>query len=315
VRDDLDALVDLGNHAARGGEAELEPLTRHALEEFLRAPEVDPARDLQVWTDGRGVAGFARVWVLSRGDERHAVLFYSIRDDDAALERAAIDWAAARLGAEAHPRRRLIHDVAVRDPDRAARLAALGFAVRRIRLSMGRPVPGPPIDAPLPPGYRIRSVRPGDDADGYAAVFNETFADTHDFTPMTAASFLHDTTDPAYRAELDLVLEAPGGALAGFSYQTIDPDTPRTGYLNAIGVARAHRRRGLDAALIAAAIGALDARGVREVHLSADEDSPSAAPRIYERLGFAIRFRCARMALPLDNVTPSGQAAPPWRPK
>lgn len=302
MRDDLDALVDLGNHAARGGEAELEPLTRHGLEEFLRAPDCDPARDLQVWTDARGVAGFARIWRMPKADGLHGILRYSIRDDDAALERAAIDWAAARIAPGL-----LIHDVAVRDPGRAARLAALGFVVRRVKLSMGRPVAGPPIHAPLPAGHRIRPATAAD-AEAYAAIFNETFADTHDFTPMTAAQFLHDLTDPAYRPELDLLLEAPDRRVIGFSYQTIDPDTPHTGYLNAIGVARAHRGRGLAAALIARAIAALDAAGVREVHLMADEDSPSAAPRIYERLGFAIRFRSTRMALPLDPEPAAGGA-------
>jgi mycothiol synthase len=209
----------------------------------------------------------------------------------------------------------VIHYVAVGYPVGAARLAGLGFETRRIRVSMGRPVSGQPIPDAPPPGHRIRGVRPADDAAAYAELFNETFADTHDFSPLTEASFLHDTTDPAYLPERDLVLEAPDGTLLGFCYVSVDPGTPRTGYINSIGVRRAHRRRGLAAVLIGAGIAALDAAGVTEVHLHADADSPTSAPRVYERLGFAIRFHSIRLALALDNVTPPGQAAPPWRPK
>lgn len=303
--DDLDALVALANHAALGGDAELEPRTRAQLHGVLTSPETDVARDLRVWSDGDGAVGaFARAWVGPRGDETHAMLTYAIgAERDAALEEEIVRWAARRLGEAAGDGRvsRLTHVVALRDRGRADRLARLGFSVYRQRLDMGRAVL-PAIEAPLPAGMTIRPVDAVAEAARYVDLFNETFCDTHDFSPLDETTFLHDTTTPDYRPDFDLVLETAGGDLAGFCYVTLDPATPGIGTIATVAVRLAWRRRGLAGCLVAAGLDALRAAGAATANLQVDVDSPNGAARVYERLGFATRFAETRLALAGDAL-------------
>ncbi len=289
---DHDRLVELINHAALAGEAELEPRSRPALVSELTSPQIDGERDLRVWCDPTGaIRAFARLRIEPSAETTSGRLHYAIGDArDLDLEPAVIDWAAGRLREAAPAPRRLVHAIAVRDPDRAGRLAALGFVPHRVRHSMARALATELPAAPLPAGYRIRPGLGAPDADGYVAAFNEAFADAHDFSPLTIAEFHHDNASPGYRPEHDLVLETADGAIAGFCFVAVDDEQPRLAYVGAVGVRRAHRRLGLGASLLVRALAQLRDDGITDVHLHVDSDSPTGAPRLYQRLGFAVRY-------------------------
>jgi ribosomal protein S18 acetylase RimI-like enzyme len=289
-------VVALVNAAALAGEDDL--VTRDALIAELTAPTYDPARDFRAWRDAAGaLRAFARVRIEPVRGEHHGRLHYAIaRADDAALEPEVIAWAAARLREAAPAPRRLVHAVGPRDAARAGRLAALGFTPYRRRSALGRAI-APLPDVPLAPGFTIRPCHGVGDAAGYVAAFNEAFADTLDFSPLSIDEWTHDTLAPGYKRDLDLVVEAPDGTIVGFCYATLDDDQPSLGCIAAIGVCRAYRRAGLAASLLARALGALAAAGATSAHLHVDDDSPTGAPRLYARLGFALRRREVRYAI------------------
>ncbi|MCB9564484.1 MAG: GNAT family N-acetyltransferase [Kofleriaceae bacterium] len=303
---DHDALVHLVNRGALGGEGDVEDKPRDALITELTAPTLDADRDLRLWLDDAGaIAAFARLRREPVDGGTDGRLLYTIRDGDAAaraLEREVVTWAARRLCEAAAPRRRLIHAVSVRDPARADRLAGLGFAPLRRRHTMVRDLTGALPDAPPPDGIRIRPCRGAADAEAYVAVFNAAFADSLDFSPLTVAEFLHDVAAPDYRPHRDAVAEARDGTLAGHCFVVVDASQPRRGYVASLGVAPGHRRTGLGAALLAAALHRLRADGVTEAYLNVDVDSPTGAPRLYQRLGFTVGFVETRLALDEPGV-------------
>jgi ribosomal protein S18 acetylase RimI-like enzyme len=63
------------------------------------------------------------------------------------------------------------------------------------------------------------------------------------------------------------------------------PEDPELAWIFTVGVRREWRRRGIAQALLQACFGALHARGLREVALGVDADSPTGATRVYERVG------------------------------
>ncbi len=298
--DDLERLVALINGAALGGEAELEAKTAAAFAAEIAAPGIAPARDLRVWCGGGGaIVGFGRVRVEAVGREHHGRLHLSIAAAaDAGLEAEIVRWAARRL-VEAAPDGapvRLVHGVGVRDPGRADRLVALGFVPYRIKLDMGRRTAEPPNLA-LPEGFVLRACRGVDDAAAYVDAHNDAFVDAHDFAPLTVAELVHDIGGDHYRADRDLILEDEGGVIAGFCYVVVEAGL---GYIGTLGVRRPYRRRGLAGGLLAAALRKLRDDGVADAHLHVDADSLTGATRLYQRLGFAVRF--AETRLSLDNA-------------
>lgn len=86
-----------------------------------------------------------------------------------------------------------------------------------------------------------------------------------------------------------LVAEA-GGLVAGY---VIAHHAADEGEILNLGVALAHRRRGVGRALVEHVLSALAARGVRAVYLEVRE-SNSGARRLYEALGFGEVARRAR---------------------
>jgi ribosomal protein S18 acetylase RimI-like enzyme len=225
---------------------------------------------------------------------------------DLALERDIIAWAETRVaaGATGSAGAILVHPVGPRDPTRADRLVAFGFHVHRVRMRMVRATT-PALEAPMPAGYTLRPCHGPVEAPAYLDAFNTSFHDTHDFTPYSLDDLLHDLHDPGYRAERDLVLEDAGGAIVGFCYVSTDPATPDHAHIGAIGVLRAHRRQGLAAAVLADALRRLGADGVASVDLNVDCDSPTGAPRLYERAGFTVAHIETRYARPVGALSGS----------
>lgn len=64
--------------------------------------------------------------------------------------------------------------------------------------------------------------------------------------------------------------------------------------MDTLGIRRPWRRQGLGLALLHHAYGECWRRGVRVVRLSVDAESPTGAPRLYERAGFRMEKQFAR---------------------
>jgi ribosomal-protein-alanine N-acetyltransferase len=126
---------------------------------------------------------------------------------------------------------------------------------------------------------RIRPAAPAD-VDDVAAIERAVFSDPwsrHDFAECVTSGV------PFLVAEV-------GGLVAGY---VVAHHAADEGEILNLGVARAHRRRGLGRALVERMLTTLAARGVRAVYLEVRE-SNAGARRLYETLGFGEVARRAR---------------------
>jgi ribosomal protein S18 acetylase RimI-like enzyme len=127
-----------------------------------------------------------------------------------------------------------------------------------------------PLDGPSVP---IRQARPGDAA-AIAPLHDELFPGAH-----TTGAALVDAADDRH---IRLVAE-PRGEFAGYVAVELQPDG--SGYVDFLGVAPAHRRRGLGTELVRAGVAALRERGAGDVHLTVRE-ADHGARALYTGLGF-----------------------------
>jgi GNAT superfamily N-acetyltransferase len=119
----------------------------------------------------------------------------------------------------------------------------------------------------------IRPYRPADDASGAFDLWQATFAGAW---PLTRDVFERVTVGTGVYRDGDHLVAEEDGALAGFvATQAIgDESDRRTGHINALLVAPAHRRRGIGRALHAAALDHLRDAGVRTAQLGGGDSYP-----------------------------------------
>lgn len=176
------------------------------------------------------------------------------------------------------------------DADRLAVLARHGYTLDDdyAYVQMRRPLDEDiPAVAP-PPGYRIRPLAGVSEVDAYVAPHRAAFASDS----MTAAWRRRTLRCPEYVPALDLVAEAPDGSLAGFCVLWL-ASTRRAGQVEPLGIAPAHRGRGLARALLAEAFARLRAHGA-EVALVETESTRAPARRAYEASGFRVAHSILR---------------------
>jgi predicted N-acetyltransferase YhbS len=166
------------------------------------------------------------------------------------------------------------------DATRHAALAARGY--RRTEdgfVFFTRPIvlAGPP---PLPPGYAFDHVRGEADVARRTAVQRAAFESEF----MTEVKTRAVQASPTYRPELDLVIVAPDGEYAAFAQIWLD-EANRVGVFEPVGVAAAHRRRGLGRALMHEGARRLGELGARVACVGTGFDN-APARAMYEAAGF-----------------------------
>jgi len=133
----------------------------------------------------------------------------------------------------------------------------------------------------LPPGYTIRPVRGTAESEARVAVQRAAFASEW----MTIERYARVRASPTYRPELDLVIEAPGGELAGFALLWLDAAN-RLGVFEPLGVAAAYQRRGLGRALMLAGLRCLRDCGADYALVETGRDYEARG--LYEATGFTL---------------------------
>jgi ribosomal protein S18 acetylase RimI-like enzyme len=141
----------------------------------------------------------------------------------------------------------------------------------------------PILDADLPDGYRIRSVRGPDEVEARMTIHRAAFAPSK----MTVEKYARLTTLPHYRFEDDLVVEAPDGSLAAFAMAWWDP-IARVGEYEPVGTHPDHQRRGLGRALLAHGLRRYRDRGAGLVQVYSNTDN-AGSEGLYQAVGFARR--------------------------
>ena len=167
-------------------------------------------------------------------------------------------------------------------------LTARGFEVELRSLGMAC-APADTAEAPLPGGARIEAVGPDASDASIAAVLatrGAAFADLGALEPPDA-----EHVERFRRRGIGTVLaRSAGGELLGVASWVL----PALGVseIVAVGVPEAHRRRGIAAAVTAAAARAAFAAGADLAFLTPGHD---AAARVYARAGFRPSVRCLHL--------------------
>lgn len=146
----------------------------------------------------------------------------------------------------------------------------------------------PPLPHPLPPGYRIRPIH-GNEVQAALALHQQAFG-SQDFTNSERLAMMNTE---AYLPELDLLVVAPDGTLAGGCVCGIEQlpgkDLPQ-GYTDPVYVHPAHQGKGLARALLTAGLAGLYTHGVCTVHLGTSSEN-TAMQRAAEAAGFTCAAR------------------------
>jgi mycothiol synthase len=255
-------------------EAAVLTLRNHGLETGILLVAAEPS--------ARRAEGFAYVHGLYGGSRPELELVVAPeargRGLGAALARAVVDTVdGIPLTAWSHGNH----------PAAAALAARSGFRSVRELWLMRRPseVPAPP--ASVPPGYELRTFRPGMDDAAFLEVNAAAFADHPEQGGLDQAG-LTERMAEAWFDPAGFFVGTRDGRLVGFHWTKVHPATaglPAYGEVYVIGVHPTTQGSGLGRALLVAGLEHLAARGLDEVVLYVEAANVGAV-RLYSSYGF-----------------------------
>jgi len=238
--------------------------------------------------------GRVRVWETAEGrlvgaahPEGEGDAFLQLHPDYRHIEAEMVAWVEDHLGKRSADSSERVVRMMVYEYDsvRQRLLAQRGWqktedwGVIRVLRFGDKVLPAPQ----MPEGYILRTPRQGDDADYQRfadlinAAFHRTFHNAQEIRTFRMQS-------PSYRADLDLVAEAPDGSLAatvGFTYVAEN----RTAIVEPVCTHPDHLRKGLARALMFEGFRRIKALGA--VDVTVGTGMWEAANRFYESVGFS----------------------------
>jgi len=174
--------------------------------------------------------------------------------------------------------------------ERAALYESFGLRLNRSRPHMAY-YPLENLARPqAPPGIEVRPYSLGTDDESAVDTLNQAFADDPDGVGLTREGWLLWLAAPDWRADLSLVA-ADGDQVVGLCLCRINDERirwmgRRDGYVDTLCVRPSFQRRGVGAALLLTGLQALRRAGMVSATLETDEDNPTEAARLYQRVGF-----------------------------
>jgi mycothiol synthase len=254
-----------------------------------------PAELCSVWEQDGEVVGWSLVGPRHRsfdaqvapdrrgGELERAVLRHA--------ERATVDAMSRHRASPARPaggpREELTGEVDAGDHDRRRLLIELGWTIgppvmvrnRRSLADLARSDGERSVGAGPPVGYTIRTVRGVDEAGRLAELHAAAFGSS-----WTEEQYRRVMTSPGYAPEREYVAVTHDGRLAAFTVTWNDP-VNRLGLFEPVGTHPDHRRRGLGAALLRAAMGRMAVAGMAAATVVHETDNAAAAA-LYRSCGF-----------------------------
>lgn len=186
--------------------------------------------------------------------------------------------------ARAHGKPALHVGTYAEDRDAAALLTARGYRDVRHYFTMRIDLDEEP--APVwPQGIRGDTIA-YEEGRAFAAALDEAFADEWGWEPMEFEEWKRLRLD-APGTDLSLWFVARDGEEIAAAARC-DAERGGGGWVGAIGVRPAWRKRGLGLALLEHAFAEFHRRGQRTVRLGVDAQNPTGATRLYERAGMRI---------------------------
>jgi mycothiol synthase len=280
--EDFDAMLEVLNARGRAAYGEDET-SADELRTWLSSPKVDPERDIRVVELDGKVVGYADVDPIGSDPVRWwtSVNVHPQADTSAVVDEL-VRWVEERA-----------QEGIVRVWNPSA-IDEIGPAFERCGLRPVRHSYRMAIDlerepeAPAwPEGIAVRTFREGEGPAVYEA-FRETWIDTWEPEEEPYEDWAHWTVERQGFDPSLWFLATEGGEIAGFSLCRPSETRADTGIVNLLGVRRPWRRRGLGEALLRHSFLEFRRRGFPRVALGVDADSPTGAPRLYERAGMHV---------------------------
>ncbi len=150
------------------------------------------------------------------------------------------------------------------------------------------------LDTPIwPNGMVVRSVDVERELEQSVRAADEAFKDHYGHVDRPIEEQIERIRqrierDPNYDPELNFAVW-DGNEIAGFCYaDPISGTDETTGYINALGVLRPWRKKGLGLAILLEAFDRLASRGKEGAHLHVDAASLTGATRLYQKAGMQV---------------------------
>ena len=309
--DDIGPLVELANRAAaadRLDERETPEQWAVWLEHDSRR---DPDRDILLADVDGTLVGFTMGGWAPDNDGSHNYAVWGTVDPAwrrHGIGAALLRWTEARQRqvAAGHPpsvTKRLESWAHEGEGARIALLEGNGYAVVRYFFMMDRPTLDEIPRASFPEGVEIRPVR-DDDLPAIFEMEVAAFRDHFGGIDDTPEAFERMVRDPRRDTAL-WVVAWHGDEIVGQSLNRIDRAENEAfgvtrGWVNAVGVRRAWRSRGIGRALVAESLGVLRDAGMTSARLGVDAENPHGALGLYESLGFGVVKRGMNYRKPME---------------
>jgi mycothiol synthase len=280
--DDFDAMLEVVNAAARAAYGEDE-YSAIELRNWLSSPKLDLARDVRLAELNDRIVGYCDVDREGADPVRwwSDLKVHPEADADAVLG-ALVEWVERRADGGV---------LRAWNPSAVERIAPalerLGFRPVRHSYRMAIELGGEPEPARWPDAISVRTFREGESRVLYD-VFRETWQDTLEPEDETFEEWAHWTVEREGFDPSLWFLACEGDAIAGFSLCRPAETRSDTGVVGMLGVRRPWRKRGLGEALLRHSFAEFHRRGFPRVALGVDADSPTDAPRLYERVGMHV---------------------------
>jgi len=242
---------------------------------------MDQVENIRIWEE----EGAQRRVMAVANPETKTIYFIQIRPGHPPLLDTVIRWIETHTASKKPDpaEKQKIHIINIGgDREREAALRKRGFergpvyGILRVR-DLNAPIP----DAPVPEGFTIRSVRGREDYEKLAANIRAVFGHGEWFTADTLEGIARGSF---YIRDLDLVAEAPDGAIASFCTFRVDP-VSRATELEPMGTHPDYRGLGLAKSLIFEGMRRLKKYDPLLLYIDGAADNPRAN-RLYEATGF-----------------------------
>jgi mycothiol synthase len=281
--DDFDAMLEVLNAGGRAAYGEDE-FSAAELRTWLSSPKVDLQQDIRVAEADGMLVGYGDVDPLGADPVRWwtSIKVHPDADDLEAVIGELVRWAEQRAGRGIL---RVWNPSAIEGVGPA--FERLGLHPSRYSYRMAIEFDGEPEPAAWPEGISVRTFRSGEGHAVYDA-FCEAWVDTWEPEEEPYEEWAHWTVEREGFDPSLWFLACEGEEIAGFSLCRPSETRPDTGVVNLLGVRRRWRRRGVGEALLRHAFVEFHRRGFPRVALGVDAESPTGAPRLYERAGMHV---------------------------
>jgi mycothiol synthase len=305
-------MAEVENESVAADQIEETTQAEDIANDFEHAENFDPARDVVLVEAEGGVVGYAKLtWSINDEGQRIYWQAGQVRPEwrRKGLGKALLGYTEARTQqlAQAHPfdgpncLRGMGEDTAL---GKIALFESAGYSILRYFFFMKRDSLEDLPSVTLPEGFEFRPATEEDDRTIWLAK-EEAFRDHWGHTNRTEVDYQHWLHSPYHQPDLwPVIWDVARNEVAAMSLNCIVADENATfgflrGSINALGVRRPYRGKGLGRAVLLKSLEMVRERGMTEAVLGVDSENPSGALGLYERSGFTVINKDALYQKPL----------------